>query len=231
MGHQIPKQYLPLAGKPILSHSLAVFCTSPHIHSICLVVPPSDIAFCHNEIVEPLKPQKRVSITSGGDERQNSVFNGLKTLSAETELVVIHDGVRPFLSHEMLERCILGAQKHGACIAAIPVSETLKSADENDCVVTTMDRHQIYSAQTPQAFTFQQILYAHERAQLEGFCGTDDAMLLERLGKKVKIVSGSRFNIKITTPEDLRLSEAIICSGELAGLDSTGKCRATGIDR
>ena len=220
MGNQVPKQYLPLAGKPILSHSIEVFNANPHIHSICIVVPPSDTILCRSDIVRPLKSRKRISIVAGGNDRQDSVFNGLKAVAAGVELVVIHDGVRPFVSQRVLNRCIQGARKHGACIAALPINETLKHGNEAGCVLKTMDRRHLFSAQTPQAFSFRQILYAHERARQDGFHGTDDAMLLERLGTDVKIVLGNPFNIKITTPEDLRLAEAILSSGMLSGLDT-----------
>ena len=223
MGSHTPKQYLPLAGKPIMRHTLEVFCASSLIHSIYLVVPSSDADLCAKEIVRPLKSRKTISVVAGGDKRQDSVFNGLKAVGEGTELAVIHDGVRPFLSQQLLSRCVLGAQDHGACIAALPASETLKSGDGSGCVLGTMDRRHVYSAQTPQVFSFKQILYAHERAYSDGFYGTDDAMLMERLGMKVKIVLGSPFNIKITTPEDLRLSEAIISSGVLDDPDTAAE--------
>ena len=215
MNNTVRKQYLLLAGRPILSHTLSAFDACNLINNILLVVPEQDFEFCHKDILSPLKLQKKVRLVSGGTERQNSVYNGLLSIDAGS-MVVIHDGVRPFINSKQLAACINGAKEHGACILGIPAYDTVKSINSSGYIDKTLERNTIWLAQTPQAFKYDLIMKAHENAKQEGFTGTDDAMLVERLGINVRIIRGNRYNIKITTAEDLLLAKAILRAG-LAG--------------
>jgi 2-C-methyl-D-erythritol 4-phosphate cytidylyltransferase len=210
MKAETPKQYLMLQGRPIVGHTLLAFEKSSLVDIIYLVAPESDIALCRKTLLPPLEMKKRVIVIAGGPERQDSVYEGLKAAMPHPEIVLIHDGVRPLVSVEEIRGCIALAKRTGACILAVPVHDTLKNASTSGTILSTLDRRSIWIAQTPQAFRFTDILDAHERARQEGFVGTDDASLMERLGKPVGIVMGDRFNIKVTTPEDLLLAEAIL---------------------
>ncbi len=212
MNHALKKQYIPLNQRPILFHTLRSFCKYRGIHGICLVVPQEDMDFCRQNIVSSFA-DSHIVITAGGKERQHSVYNGLYEINADKDdLVLIHDGVRPFVSSELISACIDGALKNGTCIPAIPAFDTLKQTDDSGYIKKTLDRKRIWLAQTPQAFKYGIIKTAHDIAYRDGFIGTDDASLLERLNIPVKIIAGSRLNIKITDPEDLALAEAILSS-------------------
>ncbi len=214
MNHSIKKQYICLNALPILSHTLNAFTAYRDISGICLAVPEEDIAFCRQNIVS-LFPDSSIIVAAGGKERQDSVYHGLCTIPAEKDdIVLIHDGVRPFVSSEIISACIEGALKSSACIPAIAAFDTLKQTDHNGWIIKTIDRKGIWLAQTPQAFRYELVKNAHELARQDGFIGTDDASLLERLNQPIRVISGSRLNIKITEPEDLLLAEAILnCIG------------------
>ena len=203
------KQYLTLSGQPVLSYSLITFDACTLIEEIFLVVPKEDIDDCQNKIISTLKLKKRVHLVPGGIYRQDSVYNGLLSLSKKTDTVVIHDGVRPFVRTEDLISCIVCAKNVGACILGTPVSDTLKRVDKLQMIEKTLDRENIWLVQTPQAFQYDLILKAHENAQRDGIVGTDDASLVERLGVGVKIISGSKLNLKITVKEDLAVANAL----------------------
>ncbi len=210
MGAVTRKQYMLLAGKPIVCHTLEVFDACPCIDEIYLVVPPDDLDICSERWLSSLSLHIRIHLVAGGFERQNSVYRGIQAVSSERcEIVVIHDAVRPFVSSRIIEACVGEARVSGACIVGMPAMETAKLVN-SDQIERTLDRNTIWMAQTPQAFNLNLIRTAHENAQLERFVGTDDAMLVERLGHKVRIIPGSRLNMKITTPEDLALAEGII---------------------
>lgn len=205
------KQYLELNGIPVLAHTLKIFDACSLISEICLVVPAKDHDYCLNFIVNPLPPSKSIRLVSGGNERQQSVYNGLKSLVMEPDdFVVIHDGVRPFVTDQHIKDCITSARECGAAILAVPVSDTLKIADDHGMIKKTLDRNRIWAAQTPQAFSFELILEAHETAIKKNWKGTDDASLVEAIGKKVRLVQGSRHNIKITTQEDILLARNLL---------------------
>ena len=204
------KQYLSLAGLPILTRTLMVFDKCEPVSQIILVVPQDDIDFCRHNILEPAKLTQKVRLASGGRRRQDSVYNGLKEIDANCSIVVIHDGVRPFVQNEQLIECINGARESGACIMGVPAHETLKQIDSSGRIIRTLSRDDIWLAQTPQVFRHDLILRAHEHAREEGYFATDDAALLERLGATVKILKGSRTNIKITVSEDLEMAQTIL---------------------
>jgi len=204
------KQYLPLAGMPILTRTLRVFDDCEVIDRLVLVVPQSDIAFVRDAILGPAALRKSLLIVAGGLRRQDSVFNGLAAIDPDESLVVIHDAVRPLVSCESITACVATAQVHGACILALPVWDTLKLTTAAGIIETTLPRERLWMAQTPQVFRTGLIRMAHERARREQLLGTDDACLVERMGISVRILPGSRRNIKITTAEDLSLAEALL---------------------
>jgi 2-C-methyl-D-erythritol 4-phosphate cytidylyltransferase len=211
MGAPVRKQYLSLDGSPILSHTLRVFDRSPDIHHIYLVVPEGDMAFCRQSVLPPAALQKPLTLVPGGEARQDSVWNGLMAVGDLDGVVAIHDGVRPFVTQDQLAACIRDAIRHGACILGIPATDTLKTVSADGIISGTLDRKNIWLAQTPQVFQYDLIRKAHERARKAGMTGTDDAMLLEKtLGTRINILPGSRNNIKITTPEDLFLAQALL---------------------
>lgn len=214
MNAGVRKQYLLLAGRPILGHTLLAFDRCKEIDQIILVIPEDDFGFCRQTILPPLQLQKKVKLVGGGAERQESVCNGLAAIDvvsrdAADSLVLIHDAVRPFVRCELIRTCLSGAEKFGACIPGIPAMDTLKRVNSTDFIEKTVARDGIWLAQTPQAFKYGLIKRAHEDAVRRGVIGTDDASLVEDLGEKVAVISGSRLNIKITNPEDLLLADAI----------------------
>jgi 2-C-methyl-D-erythritol 4-phosphate cytidylyltransferase len=207
MGADLPKQYLKLAGKPILFYTLKGFDRCTSITHIILTAPEADLKYCQNEIIGPANLHKPVTLVAGGTRRQDSVYNGLNAMAAAEGVVSIHDGVRPFFSNDLINACITGANKYGACIPAIPVFDTLKRVDTNHRICATLPRDQLYMAQTPQTFRLPLIIRAHAEALRQGWQATDDASLVERMGEPVHIVQGLRENLKITTPEDLAWAE------------------------
>ena len=211
MGAAVRKQYMMLAGKPIVCRTLEVFDACPCIDEIFLVVPPDDMNSCSDKWISQLTLHKEIHLVAGGIERQDSVYRGIQAVSdrSSCEIVVIHDAVRPFVSFRMIEDCVAEARVSGACIVGMQVFETAKRV-KSGLIQHTLDRNAIWIAQTPQAFDFDLIRTAHAHARLDHFKGTDDAVLVERLGHKVRIITGSRLNMKITTPDDLALAEGII---------------------
>ena len=210
MDNTMRKQYIALGRIPILSRTLGVFDRCDLIDQIIMAVPEDDIDYCRNEIIPAADMNNEAILVVGGERRQDSVYNGLKAIKANDGIVLIHDGVRPFVNAEHLVACIKGAQKHGACILGIPAFDTVKQVNAENEIIETRKRDNLWLAQTPQAFQFKLIKKAHEIAKQEGFTGTDDASLLERLGEVVKIIPGSRSNIKITNQEDLKLAQALL---------------------
>ncbi|MBI5657399.1 MAG: 2-C-methyl-D-erythritol 4-phosphate cytidylyltransferase [Geobacter sp.] len=215
MGAGINKQYLLVAGIPIVAHTIAVFESSPLVDEIYIISPLDEIPYCRSEVVEAHGFAKVRAIVPGGAERQHSVLNGLRAVvsPADDDLVLIHDGVRPFVTKEIIERAIDVARQADGALVAVPVKDTIKVV-VNGTIRETPPRANLWQAQTPQAFRYGIIRDAHERAATEEFLGTDDTSLVERLGKEVKVVMGDYRNIKITTPEDMILAEAFLRSRE-----------------
>ena len=210
MGNSVPKQYLMLGDHPILVHSLMAFSLCRLVDNLYLVIPESDMDYCRQKIVWPLKLGIDIKLVPGGPQRQLSVYNGLRKIEDRQGIVVIHDGVRPFVTPDLIRICVQGAKETGACIPAVPVADTLKKVNRSGLINHTVAREGVWQAQTPQAFAYELITQAHEKARVDGFIASDDALLVERLGAKVKIVTGNRNNLKITTPEDLRIARAMI---------------------
>jgi len=211
MGAEINKQYLLLAGKPIVAHTLQIFEDAPFIDDIYLIVPAAEIPYCREHVVERYGFAKVRRIVAGGEERQHSVMNGLKALAGadDDDVVLIHDGVRPLISSRLLERAVEAARENDGALVAVPVKDTIKVVKDG-IVRETPPRDELWLAQTPQAFRYSVILAAHEIAAAKRYLGTDDASLVEWMGKEVHIVMGDYRNIKITTPEDLVLAEAFL---------------------
>lgn len=212
MGASINKQYLLLAGRPILAHTLSVFEGASFVDGVFVITPEDEIPFCRDQVVERYGFTKVLGIVAGGAERQHSVLNGLRAMegtAADDDVVLIHDGVRPFVSTDVLARATAVAREDDGALVAVPAKDTVKTV-EDGIITGTPPRETLWLAQTPQAFRYAVIRAAHEIADAERFLGTDDAMLVERLGRSVRIVVGDYRNIKITTPEDMVLAEAFL---------------------
>ena len=222
------KQFLLLEGKPILCHTLDKFEACPLIHSILLVVGQEDMDYCLKEIVEKYHYHKVSQIVPGGKRRQDSVKNGIDAISRDVEIVVIHDGVRPFITQEMIEDSVQSAIRFGAAVMAMPVKETIKMAHPDGTVLKTLDRESLWQIQTPQAFRVNVIKEACRRAAEDGFVGTDDASMVERLGGRVHIVPGSYKNIKITTLEDMMLAHLLLRVEKLSETDDSADRKGDG---
>ena len=223
MNAGIRKQYLHLGGEPILVRTVKVFSGCPSIREIWLVVPADDMDDClemvhgHPEISTP------VHVVAGGKSRQESVCRGLIAMGDHMDsedLVAVHDAVRPMISRHHIELCISSAEKTGASILAVPVSETVKQVDaDTGRISRTLERESLWLAQTPQIFKYRILRDAHEKAISEGIEVTDDAMMMEMQNIPVQIVAGDPKNIKITTPDDLALGEAILGRNENGSRD------------
>ncbi|MBW1989551.1 MAG: 2-C-methyl-D-erythritol 4-phosphate cytidylyltransferase [Deltaproteobacteria bacterium] len=215
MGADVPKQYLPLLGVPILARTLAAFARCPDIHQVVLVAPEPDFDRITGNILPLVETGVAVRMAPGGSRRQESVYHGLLAArDLEAEIVAIHDAVRPLVSPGDISRCIETAKTRGACLLAAPATDTLKRADENLLVTQTLDRTNVWLAQTPQAFVLSLILKAHQTALEQGITATDDAALAEHAGHPVTIVPSTPKNLKITTPQDLVIAEALLRAEE-----------------
>ena len=210
MQDSLRKQYLPLAGLPILVHTLTVFDKCDLVDHIFLVIPRDDFEFCREHIIDRVNLAGNVNLVAGGARRQDSVYRGLQQIDPDCSIVIIHDGVRPFVQHDQIAACINDAGKFGSCILGIPAYDTLKQVDKSGNIVNTTARDAIWLAQTPQAFRYELIKKAHDQARLDGYQGTDDASLVERMGAAVRIIRGSRSNIKITNKEDLEIARSLL---------------------
>ncbi|MBT8339539.1 MAG: 2-C-methyl-D-erythritol 4-phosphate cytidylyltransferase [Desulfatitalea sp.] len=209
MGGKTPKQFLTMAGKPILAHTLAAFDAHEDVDRITLCVPAELIGFCRRQILNKIDLRADIRLASGGPRRQDSVHNGLQTMP-EDGIVLIHDGVRPLVTHKLIDACLKGAQTWDACIPVMPVTDTLKRIDDQARIVETVSRQGMVAAQTPQAFTLSLIKNAYKTAQEKGWQATDDASIVERLGRPVHTIAGLPDNIKITTPADLARAEVLL---------------------
>jgi len=212
MGGMTPKQFLALGGVPIIVHTLRVLQDTAAVTEIILAVPDADREYCLQDIIACHGFTKVTKIVAGGERRQDSVRHGLAEVGPSIEIVLVHDAVRPFLTVQMVENVIDCAAKHGAAIVAVPMRDTVKRADPHGVVHDTLSREHLWLAHTPQAFRRDLFREAHRRAEADGFQGTDDAQLVERLGHRVETVDSSWENIKITRPEDLAIGEAILAA-------------------
>lgn len=210
IGGSVRKPFLTLGGRPILAETIERIHSVGYISEIIPILQEGDMEFCLEEIVERYGFHKIKRIAPGGHERQDSVYNGLKLVSPRSDLVFIHDGVRPFITGDLVEEVIKTAIENDGSVLAVPVKDTIKEVDRNGNIKKTFQRDHLWSIQTPQVFRYNIIMEAYEKAYRDNFYSTDDASLVERIGGKVKVVMGSFYNIKITTPEDLVLGEIIL---------------------
>lgn len=204
MGSGIPKQYMKILGKTVLTRAVEAFAENAFTDDIYVVVSQDYESFCREEYHGKVK-----GIIVGGAERQDSIFAALSAVPADVDYVLVHDGARPFVTNETIDLLIESAVKHGAAVTAVPVKDTVKSAKDG-IFTATLDRRKLYSIQTPQGFGRELLLKAYRRAFEENFYGTDDAVLVENMGEKVYLVKGDYNNIKITTKEDIAVGEAIL---------------------
>lgn len=209
MGLEMDKPYLRLGDRPVLAHTLLAFERCPEIDAVLVVVEPGRQAYCRTQVIEPYGFQKVRAVVAGGPTRQESVYRGLQTLEPDTGMVAVHDGVRPCVEPSLITALVTECRTVGAVLAAVPVKDTVKIVHDG-VVRGTPDRSTVWLAQTPQTFAYRVLREAYERAQAEGYEGTDDAALVERLGYRVAVFRGSYENIKLTTPEDLAAAEEIL---------------------
>jgi len=215
MGGNTPKQFLALAGVPILERSIEAFHSVRQIREIVLVV-PADCMARTRALVRRGGFRKVADVVEGGEERQASVFNGLKICSFRSGIVLVHDAVRPLVARQAILSVIRAAGRYGAAVVGVPVKDTIttESRAHPGFYERTLRREELWAVQTPQGFRFPLLWEAHRKARSSGFVGTDDASLVERMGARVRIVRGAESNIKITTPDDRKLAEFLLEKGK-----------------
>lgn len=201
-GGDVPKQYQLLRGKPIVRHTVERFLASDHVERVVIATPRRDAHW--EQLLGDLDGVERVD---GGATRQESVANAFGLLGADSELVAIHDAVRPFFTEALLVELLRAAEELGAAVPGVPVRDTIHEVDENSIVTRTMTRESLRAVQTPQCFRYGLLLRSLEAAENDGVSGTDEATLVARLGQRVKVVPGDESNIKITRPADLDLAD------------------------
>ena len=201
-GGRIPKQFLRLQRVPVLTATVGHFARHPAVMAIVVAAPEAHVARA-GRALSPIARRKSLLVVPGGRTRQDSVWLAMQAVSDEAELIVIHDAVRPLITRGLIDAVVYAAAESGAAICALPIAETVKRVRDG-VVEATLDRSELWAVQTPQAFHADLLREAHEKAQRDGVVGTDDAMLVERLGHPVRVVRGLAQNVKITTPDDLR---------------------------
>ncbi|VEF49960.1 2-C-methyl-D-erythritol 4-phosphate cytidylyltransferase [Bacillus freudenreichii] len=206
MGAGRNKLFIEVDSRPVILQTLDVFAADDNCEKIILTIQPNDESQ-FRDIVASHPGKVKIEFVYGGDERQYSVYNGLK--AAGGRIILVHDGARPFIRRHTISQLVQAAHDHGAAIAAVPVKDTIKRAD-HDKVVETVDRSGLWQIQTPQAFRLPILMNAHEQAKEQQYLGTDEASLVERMGLPVMIIESDYDNIKLTTPEDLYFAEAIL---------------------
>lgn len=210
MNSSISKQFIEIKGKPIIYYTIKKFNDNKKIDNIVIVLSQEEVEYFKENILNKydLKVDK---IVIGGAERQDSVYNGLKSLeNTETDIVLIHDGARPFISDRIIDEGIKYAIMYGACAPGVMPKDTIKIKEKNNFSIDTPNREKLVAIQTPQVFKFKEVLECHERVKMDKVVVTDDTMVVERYGNKVYLYDGEYTNIKVTTPEDLILGEKLI---------------------
>jgi len=210
MGSKINKQFIVIDNKPILAHTIEKFESCKYVDEIIVVSKEQEVEYCRKEIVRKYGYRKVTNIIKGGKERQDSIYNGIMALNERTDIVLTHDGARPFVRMESIISGIEGALEHGACVIGVPLKDTIKVIEDNNQVHHTPNRALLWAAQTPQCFQIDLLKEGYEYAISEGILGTDDSSLVEKKGYPVKMIMGTYDNIKITTPEDLVVAESIV---------------------
>jgi 2-C-methyl-D-erythritol 4-phosphate cytidylyltransferase len=209
MGESINKQYLNINGYPILYYTLKAFSQSSSIDEIILVVAEGEMDYCREKIIKKYNIPKVKNIVIGGRERQDSVMNALNAV-VSSEIVLIHDGARPFISESIIRDAVTYANLYGAAACGVKPKDTIKIKDSEGFSIETPSREMFFCVQTPQAFRYELILDCHKRIHKEGIKVTDDTMVAERYGNRVYLYEGSYNNIKVTTPEDLEIGKQIL---------------------
>lgn len=209
MKKDINKQFIKLNNKEIVAHTIDKFYNSENIDDIVVVIREDEEEYFNKNIKEKYG-FTNIKVAHGGNERQDSVFNGIKMLKKECDVVLIHDGARPFVTDDIIRRSINEANEHNAIVVGVKVKDTIKVVSDNGNIVDTPNRSYLWAVQTPQVFKYDIITKAYEDAYNNNYYGTDDAMLVERIGYNVKMIEGSYNNIKITTQEDLEFGEQIL---------------------
>jgi len=221
MKSTVQKQYMMLEGRPLITYALEAFEQSP-VDAIVLVVAAGEVDYVRREILPLCRLTKLAAVTEGGKERYHSVYAGLKSLK-DCDYVLIHDGARPLVDEGIIGRSIEGAVRWDACVAAMPVKDTIKVSDDQGFACGTPDRSHLWQVQTPQAFSYSLVWEAYSRIMADPGLQqgiTDDAMVVERqAGYPVKLVEGSYENLKITTPEDLILAQALLARRKKAEIE------------
>ena len=202
LGHRVPKQFLRVAGVSILATTVRRLRQHPGLSAVIVAAPVVWVARTRR-LLGASGRRTAITVVTGGASRQESVWQALQAAPATAEIVVVHDAVRPFVTRALLEDVVTAAAESGAAICALPVTETVKRVRDG-LVEETVDRSGLWSVQTPQAFRADLLREAHDKARRDGIVGTDDSMLVERLGHRVRVVPGLAANVKITTPDDLR---------------------------
>jgi 2-C-methyl-D-erythritol 4-phosphate cytidylyltransferase len=210
MGTSTNKQFLLLNNKPIIVHTLQVFQECKPIDGIYLVVNHKDLPIIQEEILEQYHFNKILKLVIGGRLRQDSVRNGLEAIDEACDIVTIHDAARPFISPSFIEKSIFLMEMFDAIIPAIPAKDTIKAISKEGFVMKTLERDTLWQVQTPQTFKYELIIKAYREGMAKKLCGYDDSTFIEYLGKKVKVMEGSPYNIKITTPEDLIFAKGLL---------------------
>ncbi len=213
MGGAVPKQFLQIGGREILARTLAVFEACVAIDDVWVVVAAEQCALCQSTIVERYGLRKVRGVVAGGTTRQESVWHGLQQVVQAVGLVVVHDGVRPFVTELLLQQTLDHANRFGAAIAAVPLKDTLKRVSAAGTVEATVPREHLWRVQTPQAFQHALLRRAFQHAWQQGLQATDEAGLVEALGNAVRIVPSYEHNVKITTPDDLVFCEMFLREG------------------
>ena len=208
MGSVQSKQYIDLNGKPILSYTLNHFINNKNIDKVILVIPEDELEFCRNEVLDKYN-LKIDSIAFGGKERQDSVYNGLKKADG-SDIVLIHDGARPFVSERIIEEGIKYAGMYGAAAPGVMPKDTIKVKNQESFSLETPDRNNLVAVQTPQVFDYNIIFGCHKKVKEKHLDVTDDTMVVELFGNDVYLYEGEYTNIKITTPEDLILAQYLV---------------------
>ncbi len=203
------KTFLPLLQQPVFSYSVRIFDACPMVDRLAVVVAPEEISQM-KALLSGMRLSKPWQIVAGGSERQYSIANALAALEQQNGIIVVHDAARPLIETLLVEEVIDSAMRFRAAVTGVPVKDTVKMVDENGFVSQTLQRNFLWSVQTPQAFEASVLNQAYRQAMKDGFLGTDDSGLVERLGIPVKVIRGSYGNIKITTPEDLCVAETLL---------------------
>lgn len=209
MKRDINKQFIKLDGKEIIAYTIEKFYKSEDIDDIVIVIKENEEKYFIENIINKYGFDN-IKLAYGGKERQDSVFNGIKKLNSNCEIVLIHDGARPFVNEDIIKNSIEEAKENNAVVVGVPVKDTIKVVDSDGNIVDTPNRSLLWSVQTPQSFKYEIITKAYEYAYSNDYYGTDDAMLVEHIGYNVKMIEGSYDNIKITTEEDLHFGIQIL---------------------